>query len=144
MLAGRVTVPTKPLSDPPVTGKCNTEKSLPDPVTWEELALRASFHPATLAALCNVSLRTLERHFQKEYHHTVRDWLRALRVHCAYDAIERGQSIKEAAYNSGFKQPSHLTREFKRHFGICPKLIALQRQQAALNHSFALPYAVRI
>lgn len=80
---------------------------------------------------------------QKEYHHTVREWLRVLRVHCAYDAIESGQSVKEAAYNSGFKQASHLTREFKRHFGICPELIALQRHQAALNHPFALPYAVR-
>jgi len=34
--------------------------------------------------------------------------------------LSQGQQVKAAAYNSGFKDPSHLNRTFKKQFGITP------------------------
>lgn len=90
---------------------------------WEVLAKEANYRPGDLAFLCQISLRTLERHFQKHYGVTVGQWLRELRLKQAYDALKEGKSVKEVAFDFGYKQVSHFSREFKNHFGISPSLL---------------------
>ena len=90
---------------------------------WEVLAESASFRPSQLAELCQTSLRTLERHFQRNYGLTVSHWLKELRLGKAYKALLEGKAVKEVAYDHGYKQMSHFSREFKNHFGISPSLL---------------------
>lgn len=90
---------------------------------WEALAQRSGFRPSELASLCQTSLRTLERHFQRNYGVTVSRWLKELRLSQAYGALKEGKSVKEVAFDHGYKQVSHFSREFKLHFGVSPSLL---------------------
>ena len=90
---------------------------------WESLAVDAGYRPSDLAALCQISLRTLERHFQKNYGVTVSAWLRELRLEKARQGLRQGKSVKEVAYEQGYKQVSHFSREFKNHFGLSPSFL---------------------
>ena len=90
---------------------------------WESLAEEASFRASELAGLCQISLRTLERHFQKHYGCTVSKWLRDLRLKKAYEGLMTGKAVKEVAYDTGYKQMSHFSRDFKSHYGIAPSML---------------------
>jgi AraC-like DNA-binding protein len=90
---------------------------------WEALAVKAGYRPSDLASLCQISLRTLERHFQKNYGMTVSRWMRELRLGKAYESLTQGKSVKESAFDHGYKQVSHFSREFKNHFGVSPSFL---------------------
>ena|SRR5688572_8426936 len=96
---------------------------------WESLAENARYRPSDLASLCQISLRTLERHFQKNYGVTVSLWLRELRLGKAYQGLLTGKSVKEVAYEQGYKQVSHFSREFKNHFGVSPSFLQAGRNR---------------
>ncbi len=96
---------------------------------WESLAETARYRPSDLAGLCQISLRTLERHFQKNYGVTVSLWLRELRLGKAYQGLQAGKTVKEVAYEQGYKQVSHFSREFKNHFGISPSFLLVSRNR---------------
>jgi transcriptional regulator GlxA family with amidase domain len=91
---------------------------------WEVLAQKAGYRARELADLCQISLRTLERHFQKHYGVTVSHWLRELRLKQAYSVLQTGKSVKEVAFEHGYKQVSHFSREFKSHFGVSPSFLS--------------------
>ena len=97
---------------------------------WEALAVQAGYRPSDLAALCQISLRTLERHFQKNYGVTVSQWMRELRLGKAYQTLIQGKSVKEAAFDHGYKQVSHFSREFKNHFGVSPSFLLTRNSPA--------------
>ena|SRR5437868_11928471 len=91
--------------------------------TWEALAAQASYRPGQLAKLCKVSLRTLQRHFAKNYGLTLGAWMRDIRVNQAYQRITSGEQIKAVAFDLGFKQLSHFSRVFKQVHGVAPRMI---------------------
>jgi AraC-like DNA-binding protein len=92
--------------------------------TWEILAVQAKFCPHALATLCNVSLRTLQRRFDRTYGMPVGHWMRQLRLARAYNRIAGGESVKSVAYDLHFKQLSHFSRVFKEAYGVAPTLIS--------------------
>ena len=91
---------------------------------WEKLARDTGFQPATLADICDVSLRQLERFFDSRFHQTPNAWLRNLQCHLAKDLISHGYSSKAAALEVGFASQSHFCREFKKVFGAPPQTFA--------------------
>jgi transcriptional regulator GlxA family with amidase domain len=90
-------------------------------VQWERVALEARFQPSTMAALCWVSLRQLERHFAKQFQQTPRDWTRAMRCRLARDLIAKGWSNKAVVFELHFSNESHLCHEFTLHYGQTPQ-----------------------
>jgi AraC-like DNA-binding protein len=114
--------------------------SVPAPVTplessdvkWEDLARRAGFRASELAHLCGISLRTLQRHFRREYQTTVSDWLCAFRLEQAREELLHGEGVKQVAYGLGYKQLSHFSRVFKERYGVPPSLLLRQTQPANL------------
>jgi AraC family transcriptional regulator len=75
-----------------------------------ELAAAAGVHPARLA-----------RGFRRTWGESVGQRLRRLRLEAAREAIERpGSDLAEVAYACGFADQSHLTRAFRRAFGLTP------------------------
>ena len=91
--------------------------------SWEAIAAEAQFRPAKMAELCRVSLRTVERHFRKNYNLTVKEWARSVRMQEAKRRILEGSSIKAVSYELGFKQASHFSRIFKEFYGTPPSFL---------------------
>jgi transcriptional regulator GlxA family with amidase domain len=87
---------------------------------WSELAQQADWRAATLAKNCDVSLRTLQRYFLKEIGKSPKAWLAEQRQQQAAKLLQGGSSVKEAAASLDYKNPNHLTNEFKKHWGYCP------------------------
>jgi len=88
---------------------------------WEALAAESSFRPGKLALRCGVSLRTLQRHFKKHYGKKLSAWMRGVRLNRAYQLLKEGQRLKQVAFDLGYKQMSHFSRDFKGFFGDPPK-----------------------
>jgi transcriptional regulator GlxA family with amidase domain len=89
--------------------------------SWEEVARKAKFQPAAMAALCSVSLRQLERHFKNHFRKTPRQWARDLRCQLAQKLIAQGSSNKCVVAELGFTDNAHLCREFKKMRGTTPQ-----------------------
>ena len=101
---------------------------------WEQLAKEAHFRPQALAERCGVSMRTLQRHFRARYDQTVSDWLRELRLNQAFNSLKGCESVKEVAFDLGYKQPSHFTRDFKKRFGVPPRAVLVHRSVLTIEH----------
>src|SRR5687768_9247002 len=81
--------------------------------SWEELAQRSRYCRHRMAKLVHVSVRTLDRHFQRYYSLSTAAWLTKLQMAEAYQQVLTGKLLKEISYDVGFKQPSHFSRRFK-------------------------------
>jgi transcriptional regulator GlxA family with amidase domain len=87
---------------------------------WPERARAAKWCAATLAKHCGVSLRTLERFFQKNMGKSPKQWLSDRRQQRANELIQDGSSVKETAGLLDYRHPNHLTNAFTKHFGHFP------------------------
>ncbi|HEY1872250.1 MAG TPA: AraC family transcriptional regulator, partial [Chitinophagaceae bacterium] len=73
------------------------------------------------ARLSNRSLSAFKRDFQKEFSVTPGKWLLEKRLHHARHLLfNTGKSVNEAAFESGFENPSHFSRAFRNYFGSAP------------------------
>jgi transcriptional regulator GlxA family with amidase domain len=90
--------------------------------TWENLAVTSQFRLKNLANLCQVSVRTLQRHFRREYDLAVSEWLREIRLEQARQMLTKADCVKTVCFDLGYKQQSHFTRDFSRRFGMAPSL----------------------
>jgi AraC-like DNA-binding protein len=87
---------------------------------WPELASQTNWSASALAKKCGVSVRTLERHFLEQMGKSPKGWLAEQRQIQAAELLHDGSTVKETAASLGYKHPSHLTNEFKKHWGHCP------------------------
>src|SRR6185436_17335273 len=91
---------------------------------WEALARAADYEPGTMAALCPISLRQLERYFLVRFQQTPRVWVRYLRCRLACDLVTRGYSNKAVTMELHFSNESHLCHDFKKVYGVSPQTFA--------------------
>jgi len=76
------------------------------------------------AALCNRSLSTFKRDFQKLYHATPGEWLLEQRLNHAHRILkDHRKSVTDASFESGFESVSHFSRSFKKRFGTNPSAV---------------------
>ncbi len=52
-----------------------------------------------------------------------------MRLELALRLLARGKIVKEAASETGYKQPSHFSRDFKRLYGVPPTKTRLLRRE---------------
>jgi AraC-like DNA-binding protein len=78
-----------------------------------------------LAASAGLSRFQLLRGFTKEVGTTPHAYVMQKRVGIARQLIAGGRSLTDAADLAGFADQSHLTREFRKHFGITPGRYAI-------------------
>ena len=90
---------------------------------WEQLAADSSYRIGEMARHSGVSARQLRRYFQKQTGTRPKQWLDKLRADAAARQLERGESVKNAAIDQGFKHPQSFTRFFSRIKGTPPKLL---------------------
>lgn len=76
------------------------------------------------ARLSNRSLSAFKRDFQKIFHTTPGRWLLEKRLeHSKHLLTNLKKTVAEASFESGFENPSHFSRSFRRHFGQSPNSI---------------------
>jgi AraC-like DNA-binding protein len=73
-----------------------------------------------LAAAAGCSRYAAYRAFQAAYGLAPSDYQRQLRVHAARELLSGGASPASAAAEAGFADQAHLTRWFRRYYGITP------------------------
>jgi transcriptional regulator GlxA family with amidase domain len=94
----------------------------PSLAALQDLAKSCDYKVTTIAYACGVSTRTLERFIMKITGQVPRRWLKAIRLELARQKLQTGTPMKEVAFDLGFKQVSHFSREYKRHFGHSPRV----------------------
>ena len=87
---------------------------------WEELAKQARYDANELARLSGVSIRQLQRHFNRHFHCSPQSWLNERRLLVARALLLRGEQVKKVALDLGFKQTSHFCRQFKSRNKMTP------------------------
>lgn len=73
-----------------------------------------------LAALCGVSVNTLERHFKQALSTRPIETLRKKRLFAAMQHLRHGETVANAAAKSGFCDYSAFIQLFKKQFGMTP------------------------
>src|SRR6476620_5857038 len=91
---------------------------------WESLATAAGYNANSLASLCHVSVRQLQRQFRRTLGRTPQDWLDERRLAAAEILLRRGYQVKRVAFDLGFKQSSHFCRQFKIQTQLTPSEFA--------------------
>jgi AraC-like DNA-binding protein len=80
-------------------------------------------HNPSLESLCagaGASVRTIERVFRKEVGADFATWRRQARLMKAVELLAGGSSVKQAAFETGYRQPSAFVAMFRQTFGATP------------------------
>jgi AraC family transcriptional regulator, exoenzyme S synthesis regulatory protein ExsA len=79
------------------------------------------------ARLSSRSLSAFKRDFQKEFDSTPGKWLLERRLqHAMHLLSNNARTVSEAAFETGFENPSHFSRAFRGRFGFAPAFVKLQ------------------
>jgi AraC-like DNA-binding protein len=73
-----------------------------------------------IARSMNLDRRYLSRYFKEKTGQTVQEYLISVRMEEAQKMLLQGRSVAEAALLSGYQDPFHFSKMFKRRFGISP------------------------
>ena len=87
---------------------------------WLELAHQSHYRAVVLSKALGISPRQLRRCTQRAFGRSPQAWLDEQRLAMAAGMLRRHRSVKEVGFMLGFSQTSNFSREFKRHYGICP------------------------
>ncbi len=94
------------------------------------LSAICKYRVTNLAEKLGVSIRTLERDFQKYLACTPKTWLSKQRMSYAKRLLLSGCTIGESAERLGFASTMYFSNEFKLHAGLSPqKWMAAERVQ---------------
>ncbi len=74
-----------------------------------------------LCSQAGVSVRTIERVFHSEVGADFATWRRQARLMKAVELLAAGSLVKQAAFATGYRQPSAFVEMFRRTFGVTPK-----------------------
>jgi len=84
-------------------------------------------HNPSLHELCasaGASVRTIERVFRNEVGTDFATWRRQARLMKGVELLAAGSLVKQAAFATGYRQPSAFVEMFRRTFGATPKVWA--------------------
>ena len=82
---------------------------------------RQQVYITDIAAMANVSINTLERHFSSYFGKSPKGFLKECRLNSAASALKSGRTVQQASDGAGFSDCSHFISDFTHFFGITPK-----------------------
>lgn len=86
-----------------------------------EANMQNSLTVAELAFICNMSVSTFKRKFQKIYKDSPQQWLLKARLQKAAELLRKGSNSSEVHNELGYQDQSSFIRSFKKIYGITPK-----------------------
>ncbi|MGO4885301.1 MAG: AraC family transcriptional regulator [Bryobacteraceae bacterium] len=92
----------------------------------------------SLCAAAGASVRTIERVFRKEVGADFATWRRQARLMKAVELLAAGHLVKQAAFATGYRQPSAFVEMFRKTFAVTPKAWAAalaERRPSAVYRS---------
>jgi len=108
---------------------------------WEKLAREAKFQPEIMAALCSISLRTLERFFASTFNTTPTSWARRLRCRIARQLIMEGWKNTAVVTELNYGNESHLCHEFQTFYGASPQTFAPAYRENGRHRASVVPFS---
>lgn len=87
---------------------------------WSRLARRSGFRLQDLVQMSGLSQRQVRRYIHQLWLQTLEAWLNDERMSYARAVLLEKRCVKTAAFELGFKQPSHFCRMFKARFAMTP------------------------
>jgi AraC-like DNA-binding protein len=97
---------------------------------WLALARESSFRADALSQRLSVCRRQLQRYTNRLFGLSPQHWLNEQRLVLAPECLEKEGCVKSVAYQLGFKQVSHFSREFRRFYGISPNKFLIREFSA--------------
>lgn len=88
--------------------------------SWLENNVDKPITVAMMADQVGLSLAHFSREFKRSTNHTPWEYFVELRLNAAHELLSSGASVTTAATRAGFSDQPHLSRLFKRRFGITP------------------------
>ncbi len=115
-----------------VTGLAGISRDLPEggiaalgrlrsALAYAERHLDERLTIAGLAVRAGLSIAQFERHMQRLFDLSPRQWLLARRIERAMPMIESGASVAQIGLACGFSDHSAFSRAFRRHVGVAPR-----------------------
>lgn len=115
----------------PVSVRAPVDQRVIKAIEYVGFRVRAPVSLADAASAAALSPGRFRHLFVQETGTPFRAWLLWLRLNVAIEAAMAGASWTEAAHEAGFADSAHLTRTFKRMFGINPVDLTAARERAA-------------
>jgi AraC-like DNA-binding protein len=102
-----------------------------EPIRQMTLYPHRDWRLADLARMGRVSVPAFCRRFRQAFHASPIDWLRRERITRAKRRLlESADSIKEIAFQVGYRDPFFFSRDFKRYSGLTPTAFRSQEKHA--------------
>jgi AraC-like DNA-binding protein len=93
-------------------------------------SLRSCLSFQALCEQAGASPRTIERIFRREVGLSFESWRRQFRLMKAIELLAGGCTVKEVAFEIGYRQPSAFVQVFRRTLGATPRAWAASLQKA--------------
>lgn len=91
-----------------------------DVARMSKIAADTGYNVNRIAERFDITVRQLQRNFKASLGRTPQDWLNEQRMKAAYRLLKNSESVKEVAFELGFKQVSHFCRAVKNTYGKTP------------------------
>lgn len=88
---------------------------------------------AALSSDAGIGVRTVQRVFRKELGIDFDSWRRQVRLTKAIELLVAGWSVKQTAFEVGYRQPSAFVEMFRATFGATPRAWAMSLRRGAMN-----------
>jgi AraC-like DNA-binding protein len=108
---------------------CLTLPKDPRALAVAQASIASQQHNPSLDSLCTAagaSVRTIQRAFRCEVGTDFATWRRQARLMKAVELLAAGNLVKQAAFATGYRQPSAFVEMFRRTFGVTPKAWAAE------------------
>jgi len=108
--------------------ECKTRISMPEHFLKAISLINSNYRNNRLRvdAVCSeagIGATVFRQLFKKHYEKTPIAYITELRLEYARNLIGSGESIENAAYESGFNDPKYFARAVKKHFGCTPRAL---------------------
>ncbi len=94
--------------------------NLNDRGEWRRVAEESGYRAGAMAVAIGISRRQLQRYTRLAFGSSPQVWLDQERLAIAPNMLKETRCVKITAFNLGFKQVSHFSREFKLRYGLSP------------------------
>ncbi|MET0660112.1 MAG: AraC family transcriptional regulator [Steroidobacteraceae bacterium] len=110
-----------------------TQGQLTAIITWIKQNLERALTVEEIASHLGMKAAPFSRAFKRATGKTPWDFVIGTRLECAVNLLRRGRSVSVVAEECGFSDQAHLSRLFKRSYGISPAAFSARHRHQSLS-----------